>query len=602
VTAPGGNLGRAFIEVHADTAPFNQELQMMMARSVKATAPAAQKAGQGIGNNVSRGVQRAIARNARGFSTLGQRIGRDFMRNLEREVKGRHNTIVAGFALLGRSIISVFQNVGQSVSGIFGGGGGSGGGGGKRGGLLGILGSIGSSVGNVGSKGPLGPIIGGALILGIPALIGLIGTLINELGGLINVVGYLPGAFAIAAASIVPLVVGFQGFGDALGAILSRDPEKIAEALKQLTPYARSFVLEIQKALPIFTALRQVAQENLFARLVGGKYGTNQFTRTMEVLGPILRGGFAQVGASWGRFFSSFLALIREPATQAFFTNLFSTTATIFDRLGPGFVDTLRGLFSIADATLPRLEQIGLKFAGMLSDFGDWLIAQSENGNLNDFLDTFHDALKDLLELSKSGYRLFEAILQGIDVGGSQHLFDTIIEMIDSLTEFFKSETGKKGLEGMVTLAFGFLAILTGIIVAWSTIVALVQAVIDGIKEILYLLGLAEPDQKFVGRIGALGQGNGFRGLAEGDIVTSPEMVQVGEAGAEAIIPLTDTTRARQIMAEAGLDRLASGGTEVYVFVGNEEFQAYIVDVQRKQEKQMAREMRYGPRPLGTVA
>lgn len=575
---------------------------MMMARSVKATAPAAQKAGEGIGNNVSRGVARSIARNARGFSTLGQRIGRDFMRNLEREVKGRHNVVVAGFALLGRSIISVFQNVGQSVSGIFGGGGGSGGGGGKRGGLLGILGSIGSSIGNVGSKGPLGPIIGGALILGIPALIGLIGTLINELGGLINVVGYLPGAFAIAGASLVPLIVGFQGFGDALGAILSRDPEKIAEALKQLTPSARSFVLEIQKALPIFTALRKVAQEGIFSQLVGGPQGKNQFSRTMEVLGPILRTGFGQVGKSWGQFFSNFLALIREPETQRFFTSLFSTAATIFDRLGPGFLDTLRGLFAVAEATLPRLEQIGLKFGGMLTEFGDWLITQSDNGNLNNFLDTFHAALKDLLELSKSGYRLFEAILQGIDIGGSQHLFDTIIEMIDSLTEFFKSETGKKGLEGMVTLAFGFLAILTGIIVAWSTIVALVQAVIDGIKEILYLLGVAEPNTNILNRVGGLGQGNGFRGLAEGDIVTSPEMVQVGEAGAEAIIPLTDTTRARQIMAEAGLDRLASGGTEVYVFVGNEEFQAYIVDVQRKQEKQMAREMRYGPRPLGTVA
>jgi len=573
---------------------------MMLDRSIKATAPNAQKAGEGIGRNVSRGVSKAIAKDRRAFSNLGRRIGADFMRNLEREVRSRHNVVIAGFSLLGRSIISVFRNVGSSVSGIFGGGGGSGGGG-KQGGLLGILGSIGSSIGNVGSKGPLGPIIGGAIILGIPALIGLIGTLINELGGLINVVGYLPGAFSIAAAAIVPLVIGFQGFGDALSAILSRDPDKIREALANLTPAARSFVLEIQKALPIFTALRKVAQESLFSQLIGGAQGKNQFSRTMEVLGPILRTGFGQVGRSWGQFFSSFLALIREPETQRFFTSLFSTTATIFDRLGPGFLDTLRGLFAVAEATLPRLEQIGLKFGGMLTDFGDWLIEQSDNGNLNNFLDTFHLALQDLLELSKSGYRLFDAILGGIDMGGSQHLFDTIIEMIDSLTEFFKSETGKKGLEGMVTLAFGFLAILTGIIVAWSTIVALVQAVVDGIKEIVYWLGLAEPNVNHLNRVGALAPQNGFRGLAEGDIVTRPEMVQVGEAGPEAVIPLTDTTRARQIMAEAGLDRLNAGSVDVYVFVGNEEFQAYIVDVQQKQQKQMAREMRYGPRPLGTV-
>lgn len=42
-------------------------------------------------------------------------------------------------------------------------------------------------------------------------------------------------------------------------------------------------------------------------------------------------------------------------------------------------------------------------------------------------------------------------------------------------------------------------------------------------------------------------------GRAEGGIVTRPEISWIGEAGPEAVIPLTDPARAQQVMAEAGL-------------------------------------------------
>lgn len=42
-------------------------------------------------------------------------------------------------------------------------------------------------------------------------------------------------------------------------------------------------------------------------------------------------------------------------------------------------------------------------------------------------------------------------------------------------------------------------------------------------------------------------------GRAEGGVVTKPEISWIGEAGPEAVIPLTDPARAQQVMAEAGL-------------------------------------------------
>lgn len=42
-------------------------------------------------------------------------------------------------------------------------------------------------------------------------------------------------------------------------------------------------------------------------------------------------------------------------------------------------------------------------------------------------------------------------------------------------------------------------------------------------------------------------------GRAEGGVVTKPEISWIGEAGPEAVVPLTDPARAQQVMAEAGL-------------------------------------------------
>lgn len=50
-------------------------------------------------------------------------------------------------------------------------------------------------------------------------------------------------------------------------------------------------------------------------------------------------------------------------------------------------------------------------------------------------------------------------------------------------------------------------------------------------------------------------------GRANGGIITKPEVSMVGEAGAEAIIPLTNPTRAMELMQASGLDMLAMSGS-----------------------------------------
>lgn len=633
----GEVLGRAYIEVHADTAPFNQQLPADVERAARSVTPQARQAGSRMGREFVRGARDSVRRNGPSFfaeirkifqtegrrGTFAQaygrvlgasiragmrrsligRIGHDLADIFRREVRSGSNAIFGSARMIGSGLLSIFTNTAESIgnvfSGIFGGGGGGGRGRGRGGG---ILRSIGSSFGNVGSSGPLAGIVGVLIAVGIPALIGLVLSLVSELGALINVIGFLPGAFAVAGAAITPLIVGFQGFGEALGAVMENDPEKLAEALKNLTPSARALVLELKDLMPLFSQARKAIQESLFSKLTGG-----QLTATVKTAAPTFQQGGAQVAASWGTFISQLMALVREPATKTFFENLFSSTATVLDRLGPGFLDTLRGLMRIADQTLPRIEGIATTWGGMLSTFGDWLIEQADNGNLDEFLDNFNEALDSLMDLAGSGYHLLESMLEGVDVGGASGLFDGIVEMIDTLTRFFKSDVGKQSLEGMVTLAKMFLVVIGLIVLAWAGVVALIQDAYEFILKILHALGLVDthPATKVAGFNSADARRAMRRTVsahAEGTITTGPELALIGERGPEAVIPLTDPGRARQIMAQSGLDTLSdSGGTNVYVYLGNDQLEPYMVRVQRKGAKQMARDLRAGPRSLGVA-
>jgi hypothetical protein len=79
---------------------------------------------------------------------------------------------------------------------------------------------------------------------------------------------------------------------------------------------------------------------------------------------------------------------------------------------------------------------------------------------------------------------------------------------------------------------------------------------------------------------------------AMGGIITSPTLALVGEAGAEAIVPLTRPQRAAQVMAEAGL----GGMGDVYVYVGDEQLTNRMYRVARGAQRQQAVRLYAGTR------
>lgn len=121
---------------------------------------------------------------------------------------------------------------------------------------------------------------------------------------------------------------------------------------------------------------------------------------------------------------------------------------------------------------------------------------------------------------------------------------------------------------------------------------AAIDASIARIRELNRLMGFRPAE------IGSdIRGGYQYKGYADGGIFDSPTVGMFGEAGREVIIPTTKPRRAAELIQQSGLgDMFGSGSTNVNVYIGNQQIDAYIDDRVNRQMSQTARSMSYGSR------
>lgn len=116
----------------------------------------------------------------------------------------------------------------------------------------------------------------------------------------------------------------------------------------------------------------------------------------------------------------------------------------------------------------------------------------------------------------------------------------------------------------------------------------------DAGREALALLNMMKTLSKITIR-GAVG--GALVKFADGDIVNRPTVGIFGEAGPEVVIPLTKPARAAELAEKSGLNAiLGNGGTQVMVFIGNEQLESRMVQVVERSNANQATALSQGPR------
>lgn len=620
-------LGEAFISVHADLKPFKRELDTEMRKILKELDIQLTKAGKESSKGFIDGFLDGIKKNqgtisksfAKIFSKIKPKVSAEvdednLRRSFSRAFDRINRTVGRGFKFFGPLSFLKGQtdidNFARGISGLFGGM------------LRGFrkLGEAGTkfadTMGKVGKS--LARVVGliaktGSLIvtlfklafsiLGPPGILGAIIQFGAEFRRLIGLAALLPGALAVIAGAIIPIRVAWLGVNEAIEAAVEGDLEKFEEAIKNLTPSARQFARAFKGLLPLFDQLRKAAQEAFFG--ANGAFGPKGLSAGLEFavqrLMPLLESGFTRVATAAGKFVGAIFGLADDPNVRDLLENLFPTVARIIDRLRGPVVEALSALAAAANKSLPTIERLADKFGGLIERFATWILEAVSSGEFQAWIDTALETLGKLIITGELVFAVLDALFDRADEGGKDFLTN-LNDALTKLETWLRTAEGKKFIDNLIVSAEALATLLVftaEVIGSISSAIDSVGGALDRLDEHIRrtrdrlrdLLGLR--NQTFSSRR----KGGELEGFANGGIVTRPQLAMVGEGGGpEAIVPLNNPRRAREVMQQAGLDKMA--GSAVYVFIGNEQLDARMMRVVQKSNHGSARALTFQPRTV----
>ena len=552
-------LGEAFINVNANLKPFKSALDKDIERILKTAQDKAKTLGERFGKTYGDGVSEGIRARTR---KIGDRVAKTFAKikppkisfTVDERAEGTFNRVLSrlrngttstaeliGFRL--NQIASVFKETVANLAGIP-------------------------------ARSPLASLLAAVIIPTVVAASGAIvdlGQSLVDLGGFLSV---LPSGFAAVIGLVVPLKLAFLGVGDAItDALQAKDAKELKEALKGLSPEARTFAREVVALKKPFTDLKTVAQDAFFGAIVGA------LTPTVERLLPILTSGFREVATFAGNFARSLIEFAGSPAVINLLTNLFPTIETIVSTLEPAVIRVLTAIAVLATENLPFLESLAAGFAELLNKFATFIEESIASGEFQQWLDDAVKTAGELKDLALAIGELLKAIFIDADTEGQSFLV-TLTNIIEKMAGWFASKDGQQFLKNLIRLAQLWATTL-------QTSLFIIGAIIEALNKVQNSPALAvlSPLAKLAG-------------FADGGIVDRPTVAMVGEGGGpEAIIPLNNPKRAAQVAQEAGLDDMLGGGT-VNVFIGNEMLDARMFKVVRAANRETARSLTFQPRTV----
>lgn len=459
--------GEAFVEVHADTDPFEREAERGVRRGAERAEDDLKEVGDEWGETLS--------------DAMGDRLESDgpkLARSIERGV-GRQRVRIpirpdydVDRSATRRTAAKVVHDIEEAVLEAASGGGG--GGPGARFGQA-IADAIGAGF-NVSGRSPLIAI----LIPVIGAVVGLVIAAIQAVNALLAVLVTLPGILASVGVQVGVLLIAFQGVGTAIeGAFAAKNVKELEEALKPLAPAARAFVKELLPLKEFWRQLNLTVQQNFFQEISG------LITELRKWQGNRILSGFQAAATAMGKFFHDLGFFFNSDTFTKFLDEVFPRTVTFLEQFGPAFITFLEGLINLANAAMPFMTEVGGVVSRVFKQLGDFFTETANDPEFQTWLSDMKDTLDEVVTLIKIAAVFVGSLMDSINKAGGEDVITQLSESLALIADFLASPVGIKAMEFFINAAILSIQIITGLILAILAIAGALQKVGEYIKESL---------------------------------------------------------------------------------------------------------------------
>lgn len=470
-----GSVGDAYVDIHANTGPFNDDLE----RGIGRATPGAEREGDRLGRNVGSHIGDAMERET---GRRGPAIGRSIGEAVEREVINirpnfRYNVRGRNGRFISRAAADIRGEVEEAFAGAAAG----------SGSLFqrigtGIADAIGAGF-NVSGRSPLIYILAPVYA----AIAGLVIAAIQAANGIVAALAAVPAAISVLLVEVGVLYIALQGVGTAIqGAFAAKNAEELAAAIKDLTPSAQSFVKALLPLKGLYDTLKGLLQENFFAAFGGGA----RITALIDAITKPLKERLPVVAYALGNFFGQLTAFFSSGQFIRFLDDLLPAVAAIVNMLGPASIDLVKGLFTLMQKTLPFLLLLTERFGVLLRLIGE-VLADVDSDWLMEMLGT----LDKTFTLLGKVIEFLAVLFKQVNAGGGGGLLDFLIGTMNALIGFFGSDVGKSAITGLIRLAELGIFILLGLVAVIGVLAAAFERITTWIAEFAHwVIGLFADD------------------------------------------------------------------------------------------------------------
>lgn len=556
-------LGRAVIEIHADTRPFRKDLDEGIKKAGKETGTAVKKAAENglketaktlrflpgtvqggfiaslaagliAGAPVLAAALQSLMATAIGLAGIGAGVALAISSSPKLQEAGKE---------LGRKILSGLQ----SASGVF-------------------IVPIERSIARLGRAfdAILPDIRHGFAVLApqLEVIVnGLSNFVVNLMPGLIN-------AFEEAGPSIAVFADELANFGTILSGFLqdvTSDSEASAEGL-------RAIFLLLNAGI-VTTGVTIQGLANLFGKLTesyGGLVEVTKNTPLAAIFGTVLGG---EILEQIERPITGFRRISEEVVGAT--TRIGGAWASASVQ-GQGLVETMRAIYN-AEITLT---DTSIRFEKAIDEVSESFSENSRNIDIN--TEAGRVNVMAVNEAVKAAVSMHEA---QIAAGGS--VADANAQYLTQIARLRETLRQAGLTEAQINDLIGVYEQVPGTVQTKVTAPGL-PGILTQAQALARTLSSIRSQNI---RINMAASGNAIGGYAEGGIVTRPELATVGEEGPEAIIPLTDPARANEVLAQAGI---GTGTIVVQIVMDGKVIDERVL----RSDKENARRFSYRPRRL----